>query len=127
MCAADRACLFIDGAVIGVLAREILRTCAERRFAVLAYVFMPDHAHLLIQGQDEESAFRPLMKLIRQRTGIAYRRLQKRALWQEGYFERVIRRNEQLADVCAYIAANPVRAGLAGQVEDYPFTFIACL
>jgi REP element-mobilizing transposase RayT len=67
------------------------------------------------------------MKLIRQRTGIAYRRLQKRALWQEGYFERVIRRNEQLADVCAYIAANPVRAGLAGQVEDYPFTFIACL
>jgi hypothetical protein len=32
----------------------------------------------------------------------------------------VLRAEEDLADVAAYILANPIRAGLAAQLDDYP-------
>jgi putative transposase len=46
-----------------------------------------------------------------------------RTLWQSGYFERILRREETTQRVADYIMANPVRAGLAEQVGDYPYAW----
>jgi hypothetical protein len=43
-------------------------------------------------------------------------------LWQEGYFERVLREEDTTLDVIAYILQNPVRAGLVGDPGAYPFS-----
>jgi len=42
-------------------------------------------------------------------------------LWQRYGFERVVRDSEQTFVVARYILENPVRAGLAGAIEEYPF------
>jgi putative transposase len=68
-----RACTTAE--VVECLREQILRTCREKQFSILAYVFMPDHLHLLIEGLEDECAFRPVMTLMRQRTALAYRRL----------------------------------------------------
>jgi hypothetical protein len=41
-------------------------------------------------------------------------------LWQQSFYDRALRAEEDLADVAAYILANPVRAGLAAQPDEYP-------
>ena len=42
------------------------------------------------------------------------------ALWQHGFHDRAIRREEDLAAVARYVVANPLRAGLVDRIGDYP-------
>jgi REP element-mobilizing transposase RayT len=50
---AARQALFSDCAVVATIAAQILRTCEERGFRILAYAFMDDHLHLLIEGSQQ--------------------------------------------------------------------------
>jgi REP element-mobilizing transposase RayT len=102
---------------------QIQHTCNERRFALLAYVFMPDHLHMLLQGLAPDSNFVATMTLIRQRTSIAFHERQRIILWQRGYFERVLRDEETTEKVACYLLANPVRAGLVTRAEEYPHMY----
>ena len=115
----------METASVDCVRTQILRTCSDRGFEELAAVFMPDHLHLLLKGTNASSAFLPFMKLMRQRTAMFYRRLTGESLWQDGYFDRVLRRDDDSTAVVRYMLENPVRAGLAGQPEDHPFTYLA--
>lgn len=57
-CAFDRRPLFASGDIVSAVRDEILRTAIERDHAV-AYCFMPDHLHLVLQGRTEQAALRP--------------------------------------------------------------------
>jgi hypothetical protein len=41
-------------------------------------------------------------------------------LWQKGYHDRALRRDEDLQQAARYIVANPLRAGLVKRLGDYP-------
>ena len=88
---------------------------------MLAFVFMPDHLHLLLLGSETSSLPR-FMKRFKQETGYLFRQQRGEALWQKGYHDHVLRREEDLGDVARYVAANPVRAGLVAGWAEYPFT-----
>jgi hypothetical protein len=45
------------------------------------------------------------------------------SLGQDGYWDRVLRPDEDVLPVADYIAMNPVRAGLVERPEDYPYVF----
>ena len=122
-CTHNRQAHFVDAAVVNPLILQIRQTCSDRQFAVLAYVFMPDHLHLLLEGLQPEADFVRTMTLLRQRTAMSFRRQQGTQLWQDGYFERVLRDEEATETVTAYIVANPVRAGLVNRIDDYPFHY----
>ena len=111
--------------IVMPLVRLMLRTCTEREFAVLAYVFMPDHLHLLLHGCTDDADFTGMMTLLRQRTAIAFSRLAGERLWQDGYFERVLRKDEDTLSVANYILQNPVRAGLAEASGAYAYGWAA--
>ncbi len=95
-------------------------TLKERNFEVLAWVFMPDHVHWLLQGNREDADLKAAMTLVRQRTAIAFKRAFGTALWQRDYYERVLRKDEDAIAVSNYILNNPVRAGLVAEAADYP-------
>ncbi len=63
------------------------------------------------------------MRSVRKRTTICYEALTGTALWQDGYFERVLRRDEDTPSVIDYVLANPMRAGLVERAVDYPFSW----
>ena len=113
--------LFVDPVVVGVETNEILQTCAERQFNILAYVFMEDHLHLLLEGACDDSDFKSTMTLLRQRTAIAYKRQCGDRLWQDGYFERVLRPTDDVFEIIRYIRANPSTAGLSAERAAYPY------
>jgi hypothetical protein len=41
-------------------------------------------------------------------------------LWQDGYFDRVLRDEDATLTVVSYIVLNPVKAGLCRATSDYP-------
>jgi hypothetical protein len=63
------------------------------------------------------------MKLIRQRTAIAYSCERGERLWQQGYFERVLRPTDDVAQIISYIRANPAAAGLPGERSEFPYVW----
>jgi len=126
-CVIDRRVVFVDQAVVDSLRLQIFQSCQRKEFALLAYVFMPDHLHLLVEGTSERAEFRALMQNVRKRTAMCYRNLAWADLWQDGYFERVLRRDEDTQAVIDYILANPVRAELVEKAVDYPFSWAVTL
>ena len=122
-CLLDRREVFIDWETVAPVREQIVRTCNECDFEDIATILMPDHHHSLFEGRTDGAAFVPFMKLLRQRTARAFRQVHKERLWQDGYFEHVLRDEEDTRGVVEYILANPVRKKLVEKPEDYPFAW----
>jgi len=54
-CTDQRRAEFAQAAVVTLAREQILRAATEQAFAVVAYCFMPDHLHLLVEGQSDGS------------------------------------------------------------------------
>ena len=83
---------------------------------------MPDHVHILAIGEELDSDLEVFMAKMKQKTGFDFKKLHRTSLWQDGYFDRILRNDEQTVIVARYILENPVRAGLAKEFRDYPFS-----
>ena len=87
----------------------------------LAFVVMPDHLHwLFVLGDGGE--LRTVMHSVK---SFSAQRINRRigrtgAVWQDGYFDRALRAEDDLQAVARYIVANPLRAGLVTRIGDYP-------
>jgi putative transposase len=101
--------------------QQLLRVASEQKFSVIAYCFMPDHLHLLIEGTSDDSDGKRFIKAFKQYSGYSYSQERNHMLWQKYGFEHVLRDDETTIEVVKYILGNPVRARLAATVEEYPF------
>ena len=119
-CTNQRQRLFTSVEVVELTLAQILRAAAENQFGILAYCFMPDHLHLLVEGHSDKSDCRRFIARAKQYAGFYYSKAYGATLWQRYGFERVLRSEEASLDVARYILRNPVRAGLSSNVEDYP-------
>jgi putative transposase len=120
-CAFGRRLVLKDADVVNEALAQIQRTAKDESFEVLAYCFMPDHVHLLVKAIDKGSDLRRFAKMSKQRSGYAYRTRCDKRLWQEGYFERVLRDDSEAREIARYIVTNPVRAGLVTRADEYEF------
>jgi REP element-mobilizing transposase RayT len=89
---------------------------------VLAYVFMPDHVHLLIRPSRETYKIADILKSIKQ--GVSRRALNagliQDVLWEPGGgHDRNIFTEESRANAINYIHMNPVRKGLCSDMIEY--------
>ena len=82
---------------------------------------MPDHLHLLVQGQCEAAECKRFISAAKQYSGYHYSKEFHHPLWQRYGFERTLRKDEDILTVARYILENPVRAGLSTTVAEYPF------
>jgi putative transposase len=82
---------------------------------------MPGHVHVLFEATTAESDFRRLMNMWKQKTGFTYKRATESRLWQSGYFDHILRQDEDHLRVIGDLLANPLRARLVEDICDYPF------
>ena len=90
---------------------------------VHAYVLMPDHVHLLVTPQREDSLARALQTLGR-RYVVQFNRRHGRSgtLW-EGRFRSCLTQTEDYVLACyRYIELNPVRAAMVSKPQDFRWT-----
>ena len=83
---------------------------------------MPDHAHILAVGESLTADLEAFIAKLKQKTGFEFKKTRQESLWQDGYYDRILRDEEETIVVARYILANPVRAGLVGDFRDYPFS-----
>jgi REP element-mobilizing transposase RayT len=87
----------------------------------LAYVVMPDHFHWLVRLRHEQADISRLVQGVKAKTTYYYRRqFGSRSIWQRGFYDRALRREEHVVQVARYIVANPLRAGIATSLRQYP-------
>jgi REP-associated tyrosine transposase len=111
--------------VVEAVRRLLVQSAEQQQFTILAYCFMPDHVHVLLQAQGECADLRGMIRRWKQASGFWYSKQYGRTLWQDGYFDRILRREEATEVVATYITSNPVRAGLARHVGEYPYAWMA--
>src|SRR5579863_1904145 len=104
---------------------DVLRSCvAAREFSVHDFVVMPDHVHLLIT-LSADMAIEKAMQLIKGRFSF---RLKKELgylgeVWQRGFSEVRVKDQQYFLRCQAYIAENPVKAGLVAGASRYPYCY----
>jgi len=120
-CTDFRRRVFTNALAVDLVYQQILRAGAQEHFAVIAYCFMPDHLHLLVEGLHDNSDCLRFIKLAKQYSGFYYSHANGQKLWQRYGFEHVLQDDELTLVVTRYILRNPVRAGLVDDPRKYPF------
>ena len=94
----------------------------QGRIKWICIMVMPDHIHAVIQlGRNQT-----LPKIMHSLKIFTARQINKQwgecgQVWQEGYHDHGIRRDESLSEIINYCYHNPVRQGLVNQAKDYPY------
>jgi len=104
---------------------DVLRTLvAEKAFRLDDFVIMPDHLHLLVTI-DEGMTIEKAMQLVKGRFSYRLSRElgSKGEVWQRGFSEVQVMDRDSFLKHRAYIAANPIKAGLVRDDEDYRYCF----
>ena|SRR5581483_1580261 len=120
-CTSQRKPLFRDATTVALVLQHIAVAATLADFDVLAYCFMPDHVHLLVEGCSDCSDARAFVHRAKQTSGFAFSQQTGAALWQPSYFDRVLRHDEATLAVIRYTLENPVRRGLVQSPNEYPF------
>ena len=121
ICCYRKRALFNGSEVVESVLQHFLHACDARQFALTAYCFMPDHLHALVAGLRDDSDLTQFVSLAKQRSGFYYKRVYQAQLWQEGYFDRVLRTDEPEMAVIRYIVSNPIRSQIVKTAQEYPF------
>lgn len=81
----------------------------------LAFVIMPDHIHWLFQLNNNHK----LSEVVQSIKSVSAHQIGQ-PIWQTGYYDHAIRKDEDIQHIARYIVANTIRAGLVTKVGDYP-------
>jgi putative transposase len=118
----NRALLFTDFGIAASCSYGLNNSEAWPSAKLLCWVLMPNHFHGLIQLGDSE----PLAIVTRRLKAHLTRTINSKyhlsgPLWQQGFHDHALKRNEDTLSVAGYIVMNPIRAKLCSRIGDYPF------
>jgi putative transposase len=93
------------------------------RFDLFAFVVMPDHVHVLVKPY--EGFF--LHELVHSWKSFSAHRLQRDLgregrIWQEDYFDRIMRGEPEFLEKVRYILNNPLK--IKEQIDEYPWVWV---
>ncbi len=115
-----RAAILVGDLAIAT-GEHLIRTAAATGFELLVYTIMPDHVHVLAHGATDDADLKRFMQRFKQLSSHAHkRRAQGRQLWQQSFFDRTLRRDDDVQVIARYVIENPMRAGLIAAGEDWP-------
>lgn len=120
ICTTDRTPWFLDFRCARIVVQGMRQIHDSHFLNSLAWVIMPDHLHWLMQ-LEEQKTLAELVRLFKGGTARELNRYLNRqgAIWQRGYYDHALRREEDIKQVARYIVANPLRAGLVQCIEEY--------
>jgi REP element-mobilizing transposase RayT len=101
------------------------------KISVHVAIVIPDHVHLLFTPlQDDGSTTYGLAEIMHGIKSTAAHAVNRQlgrsgSVWQSESFDRLLHRDESIAQKAEYICENPVRAGLVGAADEWPWIWRA--
>ena len=126
-----------------MLGESISRATANHEFDLIAFVFMPEHVHLLVLPRTNESRVSGLLKAIKRPYSYRVKQLLKESgsgllekltirqrpgvmtfrYWQEGPgYDRNLESPKAIKAAINYIHLNPVRRGLCTSLDEWKWS-----
>ena len=121
---AARRQIFLEEQTVRIGLRGLREAASRYSALVYAFCFMPDHLHLLAAVPGGTSLV-DFVRHFKQLTAHRFRRLtghHEDTLWQSRFYDHALGREEDLAAVASYIWANPIRAGLFVEPDEYQYS-----
>ena len=117
----DRRPIFTDWQAGRLLIHTIRWQDTQGFTRTIAFVVMPDHIHWLFELRGSASLSR-VMQSTKKHSARSVNRLVGRrgSLWQPGFHDHALRREEDLREMARYVVLNPIRAGLVRSLREYP-------
>ncbi len=106
-----------------ILVEECRNARSRRGWAIGRYVIMPNHVHFFCRAELDAKALPTFAQRWKEWSSKRMARELKVTgrVWQEEFFDHVLRSNESYSQKWEYVRENPVRAGLVKKSEDWPF------
>jgi len=121
LCLEGRKSYFVEQYVVNNFL-EILKESKDKYDCKnWVYIFMPDHLHLIMEGNSEKSNLWKMIVLFKQKTGFWLSQNSNKIKWQKDFYDHIHRKNEDLMKHIIYLLENPVRKMLVLNWKDYPF------
>jgi putative transposase len=116
----DRAPLFTDLQIGRIVVRALHCEAVTTSATTLAYVLMPDHLHWLLQLHPEQN-LSTVVRSVKGRSAFEIGRFRRTRgpVWEVGFHDHAVRKEEDLPNLARYVVRNPIRAGLVQRVCDY--------
>lgn len=102
-----------------LMAETLMHYRNQGRYALHAYVVMPDHVHALITPAPDVSLEKAIQLM---KGGFSFRLKSRSEVWERGHFDKRVSDRNAYAACLNYIHHNPVVARIAETDSDYPFS-----
>jgi len=121
ICTRKRTPLFANEDIAYSVKQQILDLSHLKKVKIYAYVIMPDHIHLLVSPGEWAKPGDYVRDIKGKLSAFLRKRFNVRNIWQKGFYDHVMRKDEDLNSTAEYILNNPVRSGRADNWENYPW------
>lgn len=121
ICIKNNKKLFISEHMLTIFEKVLVNSLNEHNCSGYVYLFMPDHLHMIIKGENKKSNIKQAVELFKQKTGFWLSNNLPNIKWQKDYYDHIIRNEEDIQNQIRYILNNPVRANLVKKWKDYNF------
>lgn len=123
ICAHMQQNLFQRDQVAQLMVATFFKYRDAGEFELHDFVVMPNHIHLLFSTEQKLSRVIQLIKggfsHSLRKNGIVFR-----AVWEQRYYDRQVREENEFAEFARYIRESPVRKGLVERAEEYPYSSV---
>ncbi len=122
-CTFNRRAILASKEVVTTLINEWRDARGRHGWAVGRYVIMPDHVHLFCRAELGAKALPVFMQRWKEWSSkrMARELALSRTIWQEEFFDHVLRSSESYSQKWDYVRENPVRAGLVKTADEWPW------
>jgi len=122
-CTAGRRTILASKEVSEILIDEWRNGHRRHGWAIGRYVIMPDHVHFFCRA---ELGAKPLQVFMQRWKEWSSKRMTRElnisgTVWQEEFFDHVLRSGESYSQKWGYVKENPVRAGLVTSSGEWPW------
>jgi len=108
---------------VNLLFETMRRVQTIHPFRLLAYVILPDHFHWLMRVDDASGNFSRVLHSVKRNYTLNYKKARGITtpfnLWQERFWDHIIRDERDLHNHFDYIHWNPVKHGCVQRPEDW--------
>ena len=123
ICAADRATPFKRTDMAQTVVDSLMWLRQHRGVSIYAYCLMPDHLHLLLQLPARSAPLGTIVGSMKSFTTHESWKLGRRGtLWQERFYDHIVRKSEDGERIALYILENPVRKGLVVDADEWKWS-----